>query len=413
MAIGAYFGTEGKARKVKKIYVGVGGVARKVWKGYIGVGDKARLFWNFSPEIEVSTLPSADSLSMASASTSYLNRCTVFNDRAIFCDRAPTATKTYIATYTPSLTKSEIVFSHSSGASCYMTQCAKLPSYAILGGCSKNCLGYPFYNSERKIKLNSSFTASNLETNGDSGMGGAGTQTTSYALFIGTQSHEWEEIHYEAEIWKSEGKISAFNNNLSKTIIDASWIGTPISAASFGDVAVFSGGSIDNSLTVTKRTSITTPNSVLQLANSSEKIVFNNVDFIDGGTSATRYYLLTYKILNKSFTITTTSASFSSGGSRNRWNFQAAGSTPDLAIFAGGGSASTYEDARSIIHTIDPHGTVRYDKVLPSKRVGLQSSVLPVGATAMFAGGSNPYPAWIVNNDDNYTSNYVYAVTEK
>lgn len=42
MAVGAYTGVSGVARKVKAGYVGVGGVARKIKTGYIGVGGVAR-----------------------------------------------------------------------------------------------------------------------------------------------------------------------------------------------------------------------------------------------------------------------------------------------------------------------------------------------------------------------------------
>lgn len=44
MAKKAYFGVDGKARKIKKWYYGVDGKARKIKKGYIGVGGIARPF---------------------------------------------------------------------------------------------------------------------------------------------------------------------------------------------------------------------------------------------------------------------------------------------------------------------------------------------------------------------------------
>lgn len=41
-----YVGVDSKAKKVKRIYVGVDGKARKVKKGYIGIGGVARPFWS-------------------------------------------------------------------------------------------------------------------------------------------------------------------------------------------------------------------------------------------------------------------------------------------------------------------------------------------------------------------------------
>ena len=45
MAKGAYIGTSGTAKKIKKIYVGTAGTAHKVKKAYIGVGGVAKLWF--------------------------------------------------------------------------------------------------------------------------------------------------------------------------------------------------------------------------------------------------------------------------------------------------------------------------------------------------------------------------------
>ena len=45
MAKGAYIGTSGTAKKIKKLYVGINGTAKKVKRAYIGVGGVAKLWW--------------------------------------------------------------------------------------------------------------------------------------------------------------------------------------------------------------------------------------------------------------------------------------------------------------------------------------------------------------------------------
>jgi hypothetical protein len=45
MAVNAYVGIDGIARKAVKMYVGVDGIARSVRAGYVGVDGVARKFW--------------------------------------------------------------------------------------------------------------------------------------------------------------------------------------------------------------------------------------------------------------------------------------------------------------------------------------------------------------------------------
>lgn len=69
MAIGAYIGVNGVARKITQSYVGVGGVARTIKKGYIGVNGVARLCYSKNPRF---LLAGSTKLILADGKTFYL-----------------------------------------------------------------------------------------------------------------------------------------------------------------------------------------------------------------------------------------------------------------------------------------------------------------------------------------------------
>ena len=404
MATGAYIGVSDKAAKIKKIYIGVGGKAAKVTKAYIGVGGKARLWWvSAPPALSLQSLPSASRLNAGVQGTAVMNRGTVFNNTAFLCDNESTTTSFYVATYNASLTRTPVVGSHAVGAKCYVTQCAKLPSYAILGGASKNELGTPFFADDRKIALNASSTQSLVEVTPGTGVGGAATQTTSYALFIGTQTHVYD-AQYDDQVWSAEGKITAFNDSLTKTIVNASWVGAPRCAASFGDKAVFNQGSIDNALTVSQNNVVDTDQELLLFANAGRKMVFQTHEGSSSPSSKVRF-----KLLTKSLTATVIYSDDNKPYMKN----MAGGATPNAAVFVGGGDNSTDGHAQTQVLAYDDAGTdVSGTMALNYSALGMQSAVLPLGDKVLFAGGST-IAAWVVNNDSNTKRRYVYAVTEQ
>lgn len=404
MATGAYIGVSGKAAKIKKIYIGVGGKAAKVTKAYIGVGGKARLWWVSAPPVlSLQSLPSASRLSAGVQGTSVMNRGTVFNNTAFLCNDESTTTSFYVATYNASLTKTPMTGSHAIGAKCFITQCAKLPSYAILGGAYKNELGYPLFANDRKIAVNASSTQSLVEVTSGTGAGGAATQTSSYALYIGTQTHSYDSL-IEDEAWESEHKISAFNDSLTRTIVNASWVGAPRCAASFGDKAVFDQGSIDDSLTVSQNSVIDTDQEFLLFANAGRKMVFQTHEGPTIPSSKVRF-----KLLTKSLTATVIYSDDNKPYMKN----MAGGATPNAAVFVGGGDNSTDGHAQTQVLAYDEAGTdVSNSMALSYSALGMQSSVLPLGDKVLFAGGST-IAAWVVNNDSNTKRRYVYAVTEQ
>lgn len=404
MATGAYIGVGGKAAKVTKIYIGVGGKAAKVVKAYIGVGGKAQQWWRSDPPaLSLQSLPYESWITNGVQGTSVLNRGTVFNNKAYLCDDASTTTNYYVATYNASLTKTSITGSHAVGARCFVTQCAKLPSYAVIGGGSKNELGVPLFADDRKVTVNASGTLSLLEVTAGTGAGGAATQTSSHALYIGTQTHSYDST-IEDEAWEAEHKISAFNNSLTKTIATASWLGYPRCAASFGDKAVFDRGVIDDSLTVTRDDDISTTRELLLFANAGSKIVFQTHE---GNTMPSR--MVRFKQLAKSLTVT----QIYSDDNKPYMKNMAGGATPNAAVFAGGGDNSTDGHAQTQVLAFDESGTdISNSMALTSGCLGLQSSVLPLGDKVLFAGGAE-IAAWIVNNENNTMFRRVYAVSEQ
>lgn len=380
MSTGVYIGVGGKAKKVTGIYIGVGGVARKVTKGYIGVGGKAQLFWTAATKTPT-LLKDVSSSTLANGSTynAYSNRGTVFNNRAIFNDRSGTSTANCkIATMTTSLTKTSLTSTQTYLA---VTQCARLSSYAIAGGAYSNS-----YNGA--VSINSSFTVASLisrrRTTANGGYGGAGSQTSSYAIFISTCGYSSGE--------SNTSKGLAYNNSLTQTIISGcpSYKGYSTGCAeSLGDTVAFlaystsasdnSACTINNSLTVTLMTNgDMTANGSSYYASTSKpymcKVPNGNNIYIGYRRNTSPYFC----VAGLRPTLTSSMIYTDDAGLRSSNTAQgvAAGATQNFAIFAGGGTSA---GRTKLIDVFNATGTKQdVDLKLSAVKYNCQSSVHPL-----------------------------------
>ena len=395
MATGVYIGIGGKAKKVSKMYIGIGGVAKKIKKGYIGVGGVAKLFYNSQPVLGIAG--ASITLTGSVNADTCCNRGTVFNNRAILLGMR-SSTQAKADTITASLTKTTITMS---SAAIYASQCAKLPSYAVLGGIGRR-EGY----DERKASLNSSFTVGYLTTcSTGTHKGGMASQTSSYALYLGTYK-TYSGTDEDED--RAEDSFTAINNSLSMTHTAVSSLGGMRyydSAVSLGDVVVFKCGSylrtINNSLT---RTSATPPTHVVWGSGTAVGPYAMFVTSTSSNTGTTAQPLNIYAF-NSGLTATLAYTE----NSTNRWGI-AAGSTPSAAVFVGGSRSGTYETTCTRVIALDSSFTdVSNGMSLTYANRDMQSCVLPFGSRAIFAGGCDKGVG--VSTGDFY--NKIYVVTEE
>lgn len=397
MATGVYIGIGGKAKKVSKMYIGIGGVAKKIKKGYIGVGGVAKLFYNSQPVLGLSKA----SITLTGATNAYTCNCrgTVFNNRAILLGAHVSGSST-VDTITASLTKSGITINTEA---VFATQCSKLPSYAVLGGC-----GYREGYDERKVSLNSSFTVGFLQNQSiNSDKGGFASQTSSYALYLGTyQTVSDDESDYD----EAMNRITSINNSLTITnSSNISGLGGGAyngSAVSLGNVVVWQTGglvrSINNSLT---RSSATPPTYSVWGSGTAvgPYALFATSPSTDTGS---RQPLNIYAFNNAlTYSLAYTETTY------DRWNI-AAGSTPSAAVFVGGARGGTWEATRKRVIALDSDFTnVSNGMQLPWGIRDMQSSVLPLGSMAIFAGGCLKGTG--VANSTNEFYDDIFAITEQ
>lgn len=220
MAKKAYIGIDGKARQVKKLYVGVDGKARSVVKAYVGVGGVARQWW----PSELKYYGKATSLSVARTGMAAAN----IGGYALFAGGSDAnSSVNTVDAYDSSLTRSN---PESLVAARYPTGTKVGNSHALFAG------GIVNYAYTGKVDAyDSSLTRSNAQdlSYANSGYDVAGASVGDYGLFGGggTASSSYSDT------------VNAYNSSLTRTIC------TPLNEArygiettSVGNYALFIGG---------------------------------------------------------------------------------------------------------------------------------------------------------------------------
>lgn len=392
MAKGAYIGTGGTAKKIKKIYLGVGGVAKKVKKAYIGIGGVAKI-WFSSDVVLANTVAATGITNPVSTSsgptTTARDRGTVFNGYAFLDDGGTSSTDCKAAIYNSSLTKGTSITLPSQNCIKYM---GRLPSYAInFGGTTATP-----YNA-RMCRFNTSLTVSQIYSGNPVNSGEYNefmlSETDNYVICFGGST-------YDDDVggWNCDGVNWSINNSLtinktSLAVGDTSNTGSYTTACSFGDKAIWLNAynSTKSKLVVfndDNSISATILGSTIMGGTTSGRITLNRVgNFIVAiGRPITSSAIVRKASIDKSLTysndILVPERTYA------QWSGIAGVSTPDAVVFAGGG---TYTGSSSAAVTsafgYDEYLTLIEAPDLSRKATDMQSSVWPIGKYGIFAGG--------------------------